>query len=164
MSKLADLISQQAEMKRQFQAQAQELFKGMTKEFFDKNPGITAVTWVQYTPYFNDGEPCVFSVGDVSFTNASDPEDINYGEYEGEEEGAWAATNLTHVMNSDREWYRETREAILAAGGVDVESCDELSNAIMSSEMEDVMLAMFGDHARIIATREGFTVDEYEHD
>ena len=59
------LISEQAELQKKFQTEAQKLFKETTKEFFDKNPDITAFTWVQYTPYFNDGEPCEFGVGDV---------------------------------------------------------------------------------------------------
>lgn len=28
---------------------------------------VTGIAWTQYTPYFNDGEPCVFSVGEPYF-------------------------------------------------------------------------------------------------
>jgi len=34
--------------------------------------GVEAVKWDQYTPYFNDGEPCEFSVYDYSVKYASD--------------------------------------------------------------------------------------------
>lgn len=37
------------------------------KAAFDK--GIKAIRWHQYTPAFNDGEPCVFSVNDYSYTS-----------------------------------------------------------------------------------------------
>ena len=30
-----------------------------------KNKNIEAISWTQYTPYFNDGEECVFQVGDL---------------------------------------------------------------------------------------------------
>jgi len=160
------LISDQAELKRKFQEQAQSLFKDITKEFFEKNPGVTGVIWTQYTPYFNDGDTCVFSVGDLTFTNAPADElsDICWGEYEGETEGVWAADNIGYVLESDREYYQGTKNAILAAGGVDATSCALFAKAVGSSEMEDVMQAMFGDHVKVIATRAGFEVDEYDHD
>jgi hypothetical protein len=36
------------------------------KEAFDK--GLLAVSWTQYTPGFNDGDPCEFTVGEVRGT------------------------------------------------------------------------------------------------
>ena len=169
MSKLQSafeqLISDQAELKRKFQEQAQGLFKEITKEFFDKNPGITGVVWTQYTPYFNDGDTCEFSVGDLTFTNAPLDElsDIRWGEYEGETEGVWAADNVGYILESDREYHQDTKNMIIAAGGVDAASCTLFSKAVGSSEMEDVMQAMFGDHVKVIATREGFDVEDYDH-
>jgi hypothetical protein len=35
---------------------------------------------------------------------------------------------------------------------------------IGSSEMEDIMLEMFGDHVKVVATRNGFDVEDYDHD
>jgi hypothetical protein len=170
MSKLQStfeqLIADQAELQRKFQEQAQALFKEITKEFFDKNPGITGVVWTQYTPYFNDGDTCEFSVGEPTFTNAPIDElsDISYGEYGGDAEGVWAAESVGHVLTSTYEWYKETADLIKASGGVDAESCNLFAQAVCSSEMRDVMLAMFGDHSKVIATRDGFEVDGYDHD
>jgi hypothetical protein len=158
------LIADQAELRKQFQDKAQGLFKNITKEFFEKNPGVTAFVWTQYTPYFNDGDTCEFGVNDVTFTNAPDPENVQWEEYEGEEEGVWTANNVKYVLESDRSYYKEDADKIRAAGGVDPESCQLMSDAIGSSEMSDVMLAMFGDHVKIIATREGFDVEDYSHD
>lgn len=160
------LISEQAELRRKFQEQAQGLFKTITKEFFDKNPGITGVVWTQYTPYFNDGDTCEFSVNDATFTNApvDEMDDVRWGEYEGETEGVWACDNIGYVLESDRDYYQETKNMILATGGVDVESCKLFARAIGSSEMESVMEAMFGDHVKVIATRDGFDVVDYDHD
>ena len=158
------LIADQAELRKQFQDKAQGLFKNITKEFFEKNPGVTAFVWTQYTPYFNDGDTCEFGVNEVVFTNAPDPENIQWEEYDGDEEGVWAATNIKYVLESDRDYYKEDADKIRAAGGVDTESCELMSEAIGSHEMSDVMLAMFGDHVKIIATREGFDVEDYSHD
>jgi hypothetical protein len=158
------LISDQSELRRQFQEKAQSLFKNITKEFFDKNPGITAFVWTQYTPYFNDGDTCEFSVNEVAFTNAPDPENIRWEEYEGDEEGVWITSNIKYALESDHQYYKETADLIRSKGGVDLASCEMMSNAISSHEMEDVMLAMFGDHSKVIATRDGFDVEEYDHD
>jgi hypothetical protein len=160
------LISDQAALQRKFQEQAQAMFKEITKEFFDKNPGITGVVWTQYTPYFNDGDTCEFGVNEPTFTNAPVDEmsEVRWGEYEGETDGVWACENIHSVLESDRDYYKETADLIRAAGGVDPESCRLMATAIGSSDMENVMKAMFGDHVKVIATREGFDVDDYDHD
>ena len=160
------LLSDQKELQRQFQERAQELFKNITKQFFDKNPGITGVVWTQYTPYFNDGDTCEFRVNDATFTNAPIDElnEVRWGEYEGETEGVWACENVQWAVQSDHDYYKEVKEMIAMGAPIDAMSCKLFSDAICSREMESVMLAMFGDHAKVIATREGFSVDEYSHD
>lgn len=165
-SAFEQLINDQKELQRKFQDQAQGLFKEITKEFFEKNPGITGVVWTQYTPYFNDGDTCEFSVGDPTFTNAPVDElnEVRWGEYEGETENVWACENVGYVLDSDRPYYAETANLIRAAGGVDPVSCTLFAKAIGSGEMEAVMEAMFGDHVKVIATRDGFDVEEYDHD
>jgi hypothetical protein len=166
-TKFEQLLEDQAELQRKFQEQAQGMFKEITKEFFDKNPGITGVVWTQYTPYFNDGDTCEFSVGEPTFTNAPVDElseNVRWGEYEGDTEGVWSCDNVSYVLESDRPYFTETANMIRAAGGVDAESCDLFAKAIGSREMEDVMLAMFGDHSKVIATRDGFDVEEFDHD
>jgi len=44
---------------------AKTLFSDL-KEYINSLEGIAAVTWVQYTPYFNDGDPCTFRMYMVS--------------------------------------------------------------------------------------------------
>lgn len=165
-TRFEQLLTDQAELKRKFQTQAQEMFKEITKEFFDKNPGITGVVWTQYTPYFNDGDTCEFRVNDATFTNApiDELDEVRWGEYNGELENVWACENLAHVLTCGREYYEDTKNKILAAGGVDADSCKLFDKAICSGEMEDVMQAMFGDHVKVIATRDGFDVNDYDHD
>jgi len=162
--KFDQLLNEQEELRRKFQVTAQELFKETTKEFFDGNPGVKAVVWAQYTPYFNDGDTCTFSVNSPTFTNAPDPENVRWGEYNGDEEGVFAVENMQYTMKSDSHYYKADQEAIRKAGGVDVDSCEAFERMITSSAMEDVMLAMFGDHVQVIATREGFEVNDYDHD
>jgi hypothetical protein len=48
------------------------------KSFFERNPMVAKIQWAQYTPYFNDGEPCEFSIGDIVFKLEGDENDYNY--------------------------------------------------------------------------------------
>ena len=147
------LLDEQRELQKKFQATAQALFKETTKEFFDKNPNVTAIVWTQYTPYFNDGDTCEFNVNDATFTNAPDPSNVRWGEYDGDEEKAADGSEIFAWES----WGD-------APEGLNVEMCKAFDRMICSSEMEDVMKAMFGDHVKVVATREGFDVDDYDHD
>lgn len=147
------LLNEQRELQKKFQTTAQALFKETTKEFFDKNPNVTGIVWTQYTPYFNDGDTCEFGVNDATFTNAPDPENIRWDEYEGDEETAADGSEIFTWGG-----WGDVPE------GLNVEMCRAFSRMICSSEMEDVMKAMFGDHVKVVATREGFDVDDYDHD
>jgi hypothetical protein len=162
------LIADQRELQRQFQEQAQALFKETTTEFFNLNPGINAVKWEQMVPYFNDGDECVFSVHTPTFTNATG-EDLEsvmfYGEYDGDNDDIWAVDNMKYVLNSGRDYYESDKRKILAGPAVDVESCDLFSSMIQSSEFEPVLQQMFGSHARVTITRDGIDAEEYfNHD
>lgn len=147
------LISEHQRIRAEFQKSAQELFKNITKEFFATNPGIKAVKWSQYTPYFNDGDACVFRVNDAYFTNASGEELDNvshWGEYEGEDESI-------EVFSS---WNLKDKPL----EGVDAAQVRLFESMISTGAMEEVLEEMFGDHVIITATAEGFDVAEYEHD
>jgi len=157
-TKFDELLEKQRALKAEFQQTAQQLFKETTKVFFTENPGVKAIVWNQYTPYFNDGDTCEFSVNEPCFTNAEgdDLDDISWGEYEGDRDDIWAA----------EAWSINTGETLApnSFGSTDSKSCYNFSNIITSAEMQDVMLAMFGDHVHVVATAEGFDVSEYSHD
>ena len=61
MNKLNVIIEKYSEAKKQFQAEATQLLKEEFKEFFKKVPEVKVIKWTQYTPYFNDGDPCEFT-------------------------------------------------------------------------------------------------------
>ena len=147
------LLDEQRELQAKFQKTAQALFKETTKEFFDKNPNVTAIVWTQYTPFFNDGDTCEFSVNEPTFTNAPDPENVRWGEYEGDEE---VAADGSKIFTWEG-WGQ-------CPDNLNKDMCNAFSRMIQSSEMEDVMKAMFDDHVKVVATREGFDVEDYDHD
>lgn len=162
------MIEEQKELKRQFQEKAQGLFNNLLKDFFELNPAINLITWTQYTPFWNDGDTCEFSVHAPYFSNATgdDIDDISsYGEYDGENDDIWSENNFAYALkNRDRSYYQKAVTAV-DAGGIDVASCELLEKMIQSSEFEDVMKDMFGDHVSVQITREnGISVNGYDHD
>lgn len=147
------LISEHQRIRAEFQKSAQTLFKNITKEFFATNSGIKAVKWSQATPYFNDGDACIFRVNDAYFTNATGEEldSVNHwGEYCGDDESIL-------VFGS---WELKSK----AIEGVDAAQVKLFETMISTNAMEEVLQEMFGDHVIITATAEGFDVAEYEHD
>jgi hypothetical protein len=122
-------------------------------EFFENNPSVYALTWTQYTPYFNDGDTCEFSVHDLY---AAFPLKLENGEDNPEAEGydddvevgdvECGSKYISSYQDEDMKYvgYREMHKTF--------------------RELSDVCEATFGDHVQVIATREGFQVDEYSHD
>lgn len=152
--KLNNLVSNFEAFRQDFMTKAREEFNTTIKEIFDFIPEINYVTWVQYTPYFNDGDTCEFMVGDISFTNASEEEigNVYYGEYDGEDESVF----VYPCWGSDKDKVPLTKEQ--------KKVIDDFTNVCNSSAFEDIMLFTFGDHVRVIGNRDGFSVEEYEHD
>lgn len=53
------------------------------KAAFERAPEVLAYRWTQYTPYFNDGEPCEFRVNDLEWSGKVEGEE---GDEEDEDE------------------------------------------------------------------------------
>lgn len=134
-------------------------------------PHVKAVKWAQYTPYFNDGDACVFGIGEprlVFDLPESDEDEGEYGDgsvsnyelYNGTLNwtGVWGQNRRADVDNSP--------EATFEYRGIDTkEHYIALSNfGNSAASWERVAQLSFGDHAEVTATRDGFNVEYYEHD
>lgn len=133
------------------------------------DPLITEVGWYQYTPYFNDGEPCEFSVHTIWFRTTQDPQKAASDEdEEDEEEELWQLELDYHPVLAHREWSHEHRSYVNRPLSPEVREtslrCQALHDALDGGEFEDVILETFGDHAMVTAKPTGFTIDFYQHD
>jgi hypothetical protein len=140
--------------------------------------GVTAIVWNQYTPYFNDGETCVFSpscegvysIQDISESTierapAYDIDDENDYDDDGEptDNGPWLSANeYTYVRKASAKGYdyerveiEQTKESLSVAA---------VKKAINSGNYNSVLLKNFGDHAKVVATPNGFYVEYFEHE
>jgi predicted SnoaL-like aldol condensation-catalyzing enzyme len=150
VSKLFDELT---DLKQQYDDkltnEGEDAVKELFKEFFDANPQAESVTWTQYTPYFNDGDTCTFRVHEMSVTineveETSDDGIVDESD-EDEDEDEWDSYQLSKSEDPEMKKLGEALD-------------------VLNDIPEDVLEHVFGDHCRIVATRESFDVDEYDHD
>lgn len=142
-----------AELDRIIKEFGERAIKEYLAEFWNQNPDVLGLRWTQYTPYFNDGDPCVFHVHEVSFRFVDTAEDA--GDYEDGYESLWS---FGYERYPDLD-YHARQEALDADTGYTALS--NLNSIWQNNEM--TLLSVFGDHVRITADREKIEVDEYEH-
>lgn len=138
------------------------------QELFDNAwaAGVTGIAWNQYTPYFNDGDTCVFSIhadGRIYSEVPLTQENINDAptwELEGDEDRVWAeARDRKFYWNSNEDnGYRDIE--VTPAG----KAAAAVFDALNSGHYRNVCQDNFGDHAKIVATPEAFYVESFEHD
>jgi hypothetical protein len=67
-----ELNAQMENARAAMDAAAQPLIESTTQQLFEVCPEIESVHWTQYTPYFNDGDSCHFSVHELHFILVGD--------------------------------------------------------------------------------------------
>lgn len=139
MTTLNELKKMREEYKAQVRKAGREALLNELQEFFEAQDKYTWVQWTQYTPYFNDGDPCVFGLGHIDFLTDEDKDCEDYVE------GPYISTYR------DRDKYE----------GADALAYD-LKKTLRGNE--DILEEVFGDHAKVTATSEGISVEEYYHD
>ena len=119
-------------------------------------PGVLGVTWQQYTPYFNDGETCEFNAYSFAVALSEPPPGVapdyeDYGDDGNTAQGYFDTYNLYDYVDGVRVPKHPVYESLSALDGA-------------SDHFLTVLYDHFGDHAIVRATRDGFTVETYEHD
>lgn len=141
---LENLVQELKAAKETFVAKAKDAMLEHVKAFFEKFPEVSLIKWEQYTPGYNDGDPCVFRLGDIRVILG---EKKTKDEDEDEDEDDYGLEDYQ---------LRKTHPELAA----DVEKMNSLWE-----EMEDELQTIFGDGVRVKIERDGTTtVDEYEHD
>jgi len=130
---------------------SKSIFSEFCREIFENFESLQSFSWNQYTPYFNDGESCIFSAN-------TDYIKVN-GEYIYDCE--WFLEEYVTGFSSS------TKEKTVVANP----SYDRnLSDAAM--RIQDLLGGLpdsfyeeeFGDHTEITVSREGIEVEDYQHE
>jgi len=122
---------------------AQDVFREEANKVFKKHPELVSFSWKQYTPYFMDGDPCVFS-------SYKDSPAVTVKHLNGEEV-------MADCYTSD---YTGPEEDMPKFINDIVGSVIQL----LSNFEDDDVEQMFGDHTEVIVTATEITNEEYDHD
>ncbi len=157
-----DLKTQLADISAQMKVAAQNFFKTASKKIFEEVPDLAEIRWTQYTPYFNDGDSCEFSVHDVSFVSKADVDEVN-GEIDDLDDIDWGYNSF-----GENKYNEEVHDRNLAAYGAEkmhtYKAATKDFEGFINSIDESIMESMFGDHVLVRITPEEVIIDEYEHD
>lgn len=140
------------------------VFKEALSAFFEEHPKVVAISWTQYTPYFNDGDACYFSVGEPSYL----VEGMKYGEEGFDELCSGELADMWNNYGEEIQYYVDKDED--NEFGPDVKEAYAESKkdfdavATFINRNEDLMEHLFGDHVRVECTTKGIEVEEHEHD
>lgn len=143
---------------------ARDAFKDGAAELFAAHPKLDSIGWKQYTPYFNDGDACVFAAHidepDINGGASYDNPTIHATHYA--PTGEFDTVPSFGGRTEQREKYaRVPNPAYDPELGAAYEATREFLGSFDSSDY----LELFGDHRRVVLHRDGaLTVDEYEHD
>lgn len=152
----------------------EELYPYFQKAFAD---GVKAATWHQYTPYFNDGEPCEFSVYDLCVTNNQEVADywlegdfyedrvieVTKEEYDRETSGPYRSYGY---YEEDGKYFHRFEEGTYdyIPGTVHPDNIKDVDIPVSTLEFEDALRNAFGDHTQVVVTPERVVQFEYEHE
>lgn len=140
MTTLADLQTIVEDTQRQLREQGSEAFKEFFRQVFMEHPELEDIRWRQYTPYFNDGDACVFGVYDPYFKIRNFvPAEEYYCDYEDDR-------YLSYYLKEQFPWV------------------EDVAKTILSDAFEQIALLILGDHSTITVTPNEIQITEYEHD
>jgi Zn-finger protein len=132
-----DMRQKREAMMREFRPKFSRIFTDFLRQY----PEVRCIHWVQYIPYFNDGEECTFRVCDLYVVMAdATNEDADW------QPGADDGFDFYSLENESMKNHVRSIEDTMQADA-------------------DLMRELFGAHAHVAAFKHGFVVEEYDdHD
>lgn len=130
-------------------------FNESAAELFAKHPELQAFKWQQYTPYFNDGDSCEFSV------RTDDPGVLAVGAEDWDDADEIASDYVYRPDAPDGDKFPKKKPEEMHQ----LHEAQKSVATFLSQFDEDDMQYMFGDHVEITVDRDdGIEKDEYSHD
>lgn len=147
----AELVAAQERIK----VRANEILAPAVKKIFELIPDLCLINWTQYTPYFADGDECVFGVGEINFLSQRD---VDVGEDEDYRNSYYLP---------DNKYFVEQNKQIKLAYGDNAEKYRDITKqfvTFINLIPEDTMKSLFGDHVKVTIRKDKIEIDEYEHE
>lgn len=148
LESLDDAIGELKTMKTRIATIGKKAVMDAIKSYFAKHAEVQAVQWRQFTPYFNDGDACVFSImGATVLLSDANEDDGDYGD--------------GFIDSWSWKYQAEKAKKPTPPAALDLEKIDTLLK-----QGQDAMLATFGDHVMVTIRRgsDQAEVEAYSHD
>lgn len=147
-----------SELKKEEKSASKDILD-MLKTLMKENPLLTGLKWQQYTPGFNDGEPCTFGVHGPYFK--FDETIVPHGDQEDDYDSGWFDD-----YSVDKNFFKEKSDIL------NYETIKELEKTVKAAQkaftsleqMESQLQDMFGDGMEITVTKDGVESEDYDHD
>lgn len=144
-------------LKKEMIEASNKIFTDISKSIFEEHPKVKSFSWTQYTPYFNDGETCYFSVNNdyISINDQSVDESDWISETKITKYGTWNREKKVYEGRVEVPNLNYDPELAKAA--------DEIREFLKQFD-DDFFLEQFGDHAEVVVTEDGVNINDCEHD
>lgn len=167
-TRLAELRRRKAELEAEETALCRELageegvgFRALAQSVFDAHPRLESFNWTQYTPYFNDGDECIFGANtdeDSIGINDLKAHALELQEFDYIPDGHEARDRWGYVRSKYRKEPNKRYDPELAAARKAVAQ-------FLAQFEADELKRMFGDHVCVTIRRDGRpSVDSHEHE
>lgn len=152
MVNFSELVKQRNEINAQILANLDQAWNETVQKAFDENPLIGGIFWIQYTPGFNDGDPCYSHIGEPGtwLTEEEDDEDFDSSDLDDERTAPdlWAKDNGVNVKGDEP--VSDNPENLAKYLELKRQD-DEVIGAVFG--FEDFFLNLFDDDQKIFVSR-----------
>lgn len=157
------VVNKLKKLKTNYLDTAKQMFTDGTAELFDLHPKLDSFGFKAYSPYFNDGEECKFSIH----------ADTDYGLYingfdnDGEEAPFESRENDANVWDKHTHWdYSKGYEnRVKVEGDPEIESMIQNVSKFINSFNNDIWQELIGNHVVVRISRDGIETNEFtQHD
>jgi len=174
---IKEMVERYNELRKEMMGKLETNFSTLFDEFFEQVPEVKYISWCQWVPGFNDGDPCVFRMGDFNFILADslneDDEPITVNDLLGESYPFDNNSNLFQITREFGDWYKEKypqdvekwnkelQEILGERGPIIVEKIKEMQT-ILNQIPEDIYENIFDSNASIVIEKGKTHTEEYD--
>lgn len=179
MSKIDEILEKITGLQKALEEEGRKELGALFDGYFERHPDVECIRWNQFTPYFNDGEECIFGIHEIYLGFRSDTlterqlkdydsddvlvsedDELDYSEVElheaEEDDAAYLALFCvdSHSYYVER-WSPEQNEAFAEA--------KQISNVMR--QLGSVMEVIYDNHCMVTVRAGGVVkVEEFEHE
>jgi len=149
------------EMKRRLIENFRQSLNEMASNIFIAIPKLKTIHWHQFTPYFNDGDECIFNIRTMFFYNHTPTQYIRdlYDYEEAQEENPNRSEN-DWCFELDNYFFEQNIEKAKKFLSIEeLNFIDKFSETIWSNK--EFVQEIFGDHCIVVFNKDGITIKDY---